>query len=256
LTSISLSRTIQYPDKPEKGDGWGDVRCLCTSGGFPVPAFVYIVGYFFVRKAHKTIDERRSKVGKRVLFGWGIMFFVVTVIFVLSGPSIAAEFSADLLLKQGGETMTGKAYVKGDKTRQEFVQQGQKQITIMRPDKGVTWVLMPEEKIYMEMSSQEGAAYDPQLDPNIKDKAEIKLLGKETVNGYTCDKYQYSYHDTSLGTMIQWVSKQLNIPIKTEYKSPSGYMLIEYKNIQKGNVQDSLFEVPGDYMLMSVPGMR
>lgn len=194
--------------------------------------------------------------GRRVLFGWGMMLFIVAVIFVLSSSSIAAEFSADLLLKQGGETMTGKVYVKGDKTRQEFVQQGQKQITILRPDKGVTWVLMPAEKIYMEMSSQEGAAYDPQLDQNIRDKAEIKLLGKETVNGHVCDKYQYIYHDTSRGTLTQWVSKQLNIPIKTEYKSPSGYMLTEYKNIQKRNVQDSLFEVPGDYMLMSVPGMR
>jgi hypothetical protein len=97
---------------------------------------------------------------KRGLFGWGMaLAFVVTVIFVLSSSSIAAEFSADLLLKQGGETMTGKVYVKRDKTRQEFVQQGQKQITIFRPDKGVMWVLMPAEKIYMEMSNQEGAAY-------------------------------------------------------------------------------------------------
>jgi outer membrane lipoprotein-sorting protein len=197
------------------------------------------------------------KMGKRGLFGWGMALVVVVVIFVFCGSSIAAEFSADLFLKHGGETMTGKVYVKGDKTRQEFVQQGQKQITIMRPDKGVTWLLMPAEKIYMEMSNQEGAAYDPQLDQNIiKDKAEIKLLGKETINGYVCDKYQYIYRDTSMGTATQWVSKQLNYPIKSEYKSSSGYMLTEYKNIKEGNVQNSLFEVPGDYALMSLPGMR
>jgi outer membrane lipoprotein-sorting protein len=71
-----------------------------------------------------------------------------------------------------------------------------------------------------------------------------------------CDKYQYIYRDTSLGTLTQWVSKQLNVPIKTEYKSASGYMLTEYKNIKEGNVQNSLFDVPGDYMLLSVPGMR
>jgi outer membrane lipoprotein-sorting protein len=194
--------------------------------------------------------------GKKGLFGWGMALVVVVVIFVLSGSSIAAEFSADLLLKQDGKNTTGKVYVKGDKTRQEFVQQGQKQITIMRPDKGVTWILMPAEKIYMEMSSQEGPAYNPQLDQNIKDKAEIKSLGKETVNGYVCDKSQYIYHDTSLGTLTQWISKKFNYPIKTEYKSSSGYMLIEYKNIQEGNVQNSLFEVPGDYALMSLPGMR
>ena len=77
--------------------------------------------------------------GKSGLLGWGMALVIVAVIFVLSGSSIAAEFSADLLLKQGGETMTGKVYVKGDKTRQEFVQQGQKQITIVRPDKGLQW---------------------------------------------------------------------------------------------------------------------
>jgi hypothetical protein len=38
--------------------------------------------------------------GKKGLFGWGMALVVVVVIFVLSGSSIAAEFSADLLLKQ------------------------------------------------------------------------------------------------------------------------------------------------------------
>jgi outer membrane lipoprotein-sorting protein len=98
--------------------------------------------------------------------------------------------------------------------------------------------------------------YDPQLDQNIKDKAETKFLGKETVNGYVCDKYQYIYHDTSMGTSTQWVSKKFNCVIKSEYKSSAGYMLTEYKNIKEGNVQDSLFEIPGDYALMSLPGMR
>jgi len=194
--------------------------------------------------------------GKKGLVGWGMVLVVVAVIFVLCGSSIAAEFSADLLLKQGGETMTGKVYVKGDKTRQEYIQRGQKQVMIFRFDKDIMWLLMPAEKIYMEMSSKEGGGYNPQFDQNIEDKAEIKLLGKETVNGYVCDKYQYIYHDTSMGTSTQWISKKLNYPIKTEYKSPSTYMLTEYKNIQEGNVQNSLFEVPGDYMLMSLPGMR
>ena len=194
--------------------------------------------------------------GKRGLFGWGMVLVVVVVIFVLAGSSIAAEFSADLLLKQGGETMTGKVYIKGDKTRQEFVQQGQKQIRIIRNDKGLMWILMPAEKIYMEMSSQESGAYDPTLDQNIEDKAEMKLLGKETVNGYVCDKYLYSYHDTSMGTTTLWISKKLNYPIKTEYQSSSGDMLVEYKNIKEGNVQNSLFDVPGDYMLLTVPGMN
>ncbi len=196
--------------------------------------------------------------GKRGLLGLGMASaaLVVALILVLTGSSIAAEFSADLLLKQAGETITGKVYVKDDKTRQEYVQSGEKQVMIFRFDKEIMWVLMPAEKIYMEMSSREGAAYDPQLDRNIGDMAVKKNLGKETVNGYTCDKYQYIYHDKSMGTATQWFSKKLNYPIKSEYKSPSGYMLTEYKNIKEGQVANSLFEIPGDYAEMSIPGMR
>jgi hypothetical protein len=194
---------------------------------------------------------------KRGFLSIGIVLaFVFTVIFVLSNASIAAEFTADLLLKQAGETITGKVYVKGDKIRQEYLQGGEKQVMIFRHDKGITWVLIPAEKIYMEMSSQEGVAYDPQFDQNIEDKAEIKLLGKETVNGYVCDKYQYIYHDKAMGTLTQWFSKKLDYPIKSEYKAPKSYMFTEYKNIKEGKVDNSLFEVPGDYALMSIPGMR
>jgi len=194
---------------------------------------------------------------KRGFSGVGVVLaLVVTVIFLLSGPGIAAEFSADLLLKQAGETITGKVYVKGDKTRQEYLQRGEQQVMIFRFDKGIMWVLIPAEKIYMEMSSQEGAVYDPRLDQNIGDMAVQKYLGKETANGYPCEKYQYIYNDKAMGTVTQWFSKKLAYPIKTEYNAPSGYMLTEYKNIKEGKVENSLFEIPGDYALMSLPGMR
>ena len=195
--------------------------------------------------------------GRRVFLCFGLVFaFVIAVVFSLSGSSIAAEFTADMLLKQAGETITGKVYVKGDKTRQEYIQRGAKQVMIFRFDKDILWVLMPAEKAYMEMSGRGGAASDPTLDRKIKDMAVKKYLGKEKVSGYTCEKYQYIYHDTSQGTLTQWFSKKLNYPIKSEYKSPSGYMLTEYKNIKEGKVADALFEVPGGYAKMSMPGMR
>jgi hypothetical protein len=190
---------------------------------------------------------------RRVLLGLGM---AVALIFCLSVWSIAAEFSADLLLKQGGENITGKVYIKGDKIRQEYLQRGEKQVMIFRYDKGLVWILVPVEKIYMEMSSREGEARDPRLEEKIKDKAVTKYLGKEEVNGYICEKYQYTYNDRSLGVVMQWFSKKLNYPIRSEHRSPSNYTLTEYRNIKEGKVADSLFEVPGDYALMSVPGMR
>ena len=195
--------------------------------------------------------------GLRVFSGVGIAFVVVAIVIVcLSGVSIAAEFTADLLLKQGGETISGKASIKGDKIRQEYLQRGEKQVMIFRFDKGIIWLLMPAQKIYMEMSSRQGAASDPNLDRKIQNMAVKKYLGKEKVSGYTCEKYHYVYHDTSLGTVTQWFSKKLNYPLKSEHKAPRSYMLTEYKNIKEGKLANALFEVPGDYAKMSMPGMR
>ena len=195
--------------------------------------------------------------GRGLFSGVGIAFAVVAVVIVsFADASIAAEFTADLLLTQAGQNITGKVYVKGDKTRQEYVQQGEKQVMIFRFDKGLIWLLVPSQKIYMEMSSREGAASDPNLDRKVQNMAVKKYLGKEAVSGYTCEKYQYIYRDTSLGTVTQWFSKKLNYPLKSEHKAPRSYMLTEYKNIKEEKLANALFEVPGDYAKMSLPGMR
>ncbi len=194
---------------------------------------------------------------KRVFSGLGMLLIVAVMgIFALSGLSLAAEFSADMILKQRGETFTGKVYVKGDKIRQEFFQGGRKQVVIVRGDKGVIWSLMPEERMYMEMSNREGSPNDPNIGQRIGNMADKKYLGKEKVNGYMCDRYQYIYHDRSMGTVIQWFSKKLSYPIKSEHKALSSYTFTEYKNIQEKSIADSLFEIPAGYAKMSMPGMR
>jgi hypothetical protein len=115
---------------------------------------------------------------KRIFLGLGM---VAALIVALAGNGLAAEFSADLLLKQAKETITGKVYVKGDKTRQEYLQKGEKYVMISRFDKGIVWVLIPVQKVYMKSSSREGAASGPRLDQKVKDKAVKKYLGKPEV---------------------------------------------------------------------------
>ena len=184
---------------------------------------------------------------------------IVLGIFILligfSSMALAAEFSADLIIDNPQGKFTGKVYVKADKIRQEFLKQDMKQVIILRLDKGVTWSLMPENKMYMEMPGVGKEATDPEIEKKIKDMAEKKSLGKEKINGYVCEKYQYIYHDKSLGILTQWFSKRLNYPIKTEYKAAAYQMLTEYKNIKEGRIADSLFEIPSGYQKMQLPMM-
>lgn len=164
----------------------------------------------------------------------------------------SAEFSADMHMKSEETEFEGKVYIKGNMQRQEGTRMGQDFVTIIRLDKGVLWNIMTGEKMYMEMAIPEGTQNDPGMQEKAKDIAEIRHLGEETVNGYTCEKYEYVFHDKSRGTMTQWFSKELGYPVKMVHSSG---MVIEYRNIKEGNLADSLFEIPAGFTKFTMPGM-
>ena len=187
-----------------------------------------------------------------------LMLFIVSLFIIgpgLAAPSNAAEFSADMIQKSPMGTSKGKVFVKAENFRQELMMGGEKTITIFQKDKGVTVVLMPKERMYMEMSAITQQDMAP-IDLKDMEKAgDKKYLGKETVNGYKCEKYRYTSQDPAAGTTIMWFSKKLNFPIKMEMEGPSASMSMEYKNIQEKKLPDSLFKIPAGYQKMSMPMM-
>src|SRR3989304_5187839 len=71
------------------------------------------------------------------------------------------EFSADnYVTAEDGKEFKYKMYQAPDKQRMDF-EEGGKQSMIIRPDKKVSWVVMPQEKMYLEMSLEEGKAKGP-----------------------------------------------------------------------------------------------
>ncbi len=174
------------------------------------------------------------------------VFFIVLVLFVFSGVGVAAEFSADFLVRtKGEEDISGKIFVKGKMIRQEMSEEGETQIMIVRPDKSVTWMLTPEEKMYMEIpyQSSEGESFE---EWSLEKEKNAKLLGEETISGYPTKKYELVEDGEK---SYFWVSKKLSFPIKVEDTES----VMEYKNIKEGNVADVLFEVPAGYEKMSFP---
>jgi hypothetical protein len=168
----------------------------------------------------------------------------------------AAEFSADMIHTAGaGQAIQGKVYVKGNRTRNEMQSGPEKTVNIMDMDAKKVWVLLPDQKMYMEMQPTPEMAAAAQKREDVEQMADMKVLGTEKVEGYECEKILYTYRDKGMGVMTQWVAKELNYPIKVLYEGPQGKMTMEYKNIKKGGVPDSAFSLPPDYQKMSMPGM-
>jgi hypothetical protein len=81
---------------------------------------------------------------------------------------------------------------------------------------------------------------------------ELRLLGKETVNGRQTEKWEMTASNPQGQTMrsLQWYDPQLKISIREEM--PGGY-LRELKNISVGSQAKDLFEIPAGYTLIKNP---
>ena len=190
-----------------------------------------------------------------------IMFLVGSIMMSMFGGGVeASEFLADVVMKGGMTSGDGKVWVKGHKSRQEIGSKAEKMILIMDMDQGYHWTLMPDMKMYLKTRiPSKGKGFHPEsfvgMAPGQLD-AEIKRIGTETVRGYKCHKYLFTFSDKKMGTMTQWFSIKLGYPIKSLNKSDMmGEIITELQNIQKTRIQDDLFIVPSDYREMSSPQM-
>ncbi len=187
-----------------------------------------------------------------------LMLFIVSLFIIGLGIAVsgnAAEFSADMIQKSPMGNTNGKVFVKGENLRQEMNMGGQNQIMIFQKEKGVVWILMPGQNMYMEMAAGGEQSMAPPTLEEMEKMGDKKYLGEEKVNGYKCKKFSYTSNDPSVGTTTMWISKKLNFPIKTEMEGSSGPMSMEYKNIQEKKLPESLFKIPAGYQKMSMPSM-
>jgi len=182
------------------------------------------------------------------------LFFLVLSIAVLTGPGWALEFSADVIQIEGGREIRGKFYIKGNLARMEMDKSDGPLLTITRLDQDTVWFLNSEDKTFLEIRSASEDSV-PENEEALAKIAVKKVLGRETLNGYICDKIEYVFHDPTQGRIVQWVAEKLNYPIKIHYQGPDGEMITEYRNIKEQDVPDILFEIPPGYKKLDPSGL-
>jgi len=181
--------------------------------------------------------KRRNRITSGVLV-------IVALIFLFGGIAFDQDFSADIVSTTKSGVVRGKIFVTKEKTRMEMPQA----ITITRMDKDIVWILMPDQKMYMEQPLK------PENVQATADKmpgeVERKHLSTETVDGKTVDKYRIVYKGADKEESIfQWVATDSGFPIKTS--AVDGSWTMEYKNLNIGKQSDTLFEIPAGYQKMS-----
>ena len=189
-----------------------------------------------------------------------------------AGPTISlpqVEYSADRVMsgEQGGQSMqmnTRVYYAKG-KERDETEVHGRSMTTIMRHDKKLAWMVMPDQKMYMEMSYADQAQYCNWPCVNIE-KAKMgegrgyTTLGREVVSGVETTKYRLVCVDKK-GENIEgifWVAAD-GVVMKMDFTATGqrgkSHIVVELRNLKLARQDPGLFEIPKGYSKMSMQGM-
>jgi outer membrane lipoprotein-sorting protein len=204
---------------------------------------------------------KQAMISKKILKFAG---FAAAALFSISSAGTAcaagiaepkAEYSADQFMGSGEKTIKSRVYHAPGKQRMEMEEGGGRQVVITRADRKLLWIVMPDQKMYMERSLEEGKKERRDLsDCSFAQKA----AGKETVNGIDAVKseIEVSCPDKSEYGGTMWTSKE-GIMVKMDAvakgKGSKGRFRMELKNLKIGKQDPKLFEVPSGYQLMKMP---
>lgn len=169
---------------------------------------------------------------------------------------VKVDYTADSVLKIDGMEVISRVYHSGSKERMEQEMDGAAQVIIVRTDKKLAWVLMPQMQMYMEIGYDAlgAAAYDPgEMDYT------LVAEGTESVAGVTAAKYRMTAvgRDGKRFEGYIWLGPG-NIMVRIEAASKGNgkteRVKMELRNLRIGPVDRSLFEVPKGYTKMQGMG--
>ncbi len=178
-----------------------------------------------------------------------LLTVMLSCLFAFTTPASAMTFSADIY---GSDGQNGKIYIDTDKVRMET----KEMISIIRHDKKLIWVLMPEEKLYMEQvlnsDNIKQKYHIPSNEPASNETERVFIL-RETINDYVSDKYKVIINKQD--SHYEWISGDPGITMAVKTAAIDGSWWTEYRKISLATPNPALFEIPPDYTKMSMPSI-
>lgn len=157
-----------------------------------------------------------------------------------------SQFKANMEMSTAGNELNYLVYSGEHQYRYEFSQGGQEMTLIIDTQTGKGFMLIPAQKIFMPMGNDNmmHQGNDPVKNyAQLKESCTEKVVGKETIEGYLCEKSEL-YKDNQK-IMTVWYSSELNFPLKLT--NPKEGLSMALKNIRKWPPDPTMFQVPENY---------
>src|SRR5690349_20572797 len=161
-----------------------------------------------------------------------------------SDTTWALEFSADQITNINGHSRKANIYYRDDRWRLEHHDLNPVNVTIVRKDKHVMWLLLSRMRHFKTVP------YDPEQAPKVAEKlpgeVEREEIGTETLDGHPTTLYQIAVRNAGrIDVYYQWLATDIHFPLKLARKD--GGWQVEYRNVKMRSISDLLFELPVNF---------
>jgi hypothetical protein len=172
------------------------------------------------------------------------ILLTLLLILVTRGPVWALEFSADQVMKSNGKTHVSNIFYRDDRWRLEHQDTGPVNVTIVRKDKQVMWMLISRLKHYKQVPYD--AAQDPKVQEALAGEVSRDPIGAETLDGHPTTLYEVRVQEGDQADVYyQWLATDIHFPLKLMKKD--GSWSVEYRRVRLGHLSDFLFQLPVNF---------
>ena len=186
-------------------------------------------------------------------------------------PAAQVSYSAEYIMETSEVAIRGKMnVVPGKERREDYLDAGETMISIRRDDLGKTWILLPSEQMYLEVSADAPQDEANSRAPGPEDyDTQMTEVGREEINGLMTNKSKVimTGKDGSKMGGFWWTTDD-GILVKMDViainEGEKMRMKRELSNIVVEPQDNALFEIPEGYNslmmgigagMLGIPGM-
>ena len=173
-----------------------------------------------------------------------ISLLLCVLLAAVTAPAQGVQFVADHVTRSGGHTHRGSLYHRDDMWRIEHNDPGSVEVTIVRRDKGVMWLLLGRTRQFATMPFD--ASTPSTLERSVAHEVARETVGTEILDGHPTTLFQITAREGQQEVIYyQWWAEDLQLPLRLARKD--GAWIVEYKNVKLRSLSPRLFEIPLHY---------
>ncbi|MEC4890501.1 MAG: hypothetical protein RI101_10615 [Nitrospira sp.] len=166
---------------------------------------------------------------------------ILACVLMSSVPAWALEFTADRITKIDGRTGKANIYYRDNMWRIEHHTMGPVNVSIVRKDKQVVWMLLSRMKRFKTLSYS--AEQDLMVTEKLDGEVSREEIGQEVREGHPTVLYEVvTKHGDRTEVYYQWLATDIHFPMKLAKKD--GSWIVEYQHVKLRTVTDYLFQLP------------